>query len=268
MGGRKTTFLSLPVLSVFFLMCYVYYTTVFVLLPDWLELNSSLGLANAMIFSFFAFMCIFAFASSILTDPGRVPSSFAPETENPQANNSISHYCDKCRAYKPPRTHHCRVCKRCVLKMDHHCVWIGSCVGYANYKSFIDCIFYGSVTSIYAMVIFFCDTFQKEHGFRSFSFKLFYALSGLALTILSITISSLFAWHIYLLIQNLTTIEYREAIRAAWLAKKCGQNYRHPFDLGVYTNLKLILGSNVLKWFWPSALGHLNDGTRFPISND
>ena len=26
-------------------------------------------------------------------------------------------YCQKCRAYKPPRAHHCRVCQRCVLRM-------------------------------------------------------------------------------------------------------------------------------------------------------
>lgn len=25
--------------------------------------------------------------------------------------------CEKCSAYKPPRTHHCRVCKRCILRM-------------------------------------------------------------------------------------------------------------------------------------------------------
>ncbi|KAK8963201.1 hypothetical protein KSP40_PGU011317 [Platanthera guangdongensis] len=88
MGGRKITFLSLPVLAVVFLMGYVYYTTVFVLLPDWLELSSDLGRTNALIFSFFAFMCMFAFVASVFTDPGRVPSSFAPDAENPQANDT------------------------------------------------------------------------------------------------------------------------------------------------------------------------------------
>ncbi|XP_020600080.1 probable protein S-acyltransferase 15 [Phalaenopsis equestris] len=268
MGGKKGKFMSLPVLTVIFMMFYVYCATVFVLLQDWLSLNSSLGLTNAIIFSFLTFMCLIAFLASVFIDPGGVPSSFAPEMENPQTDKGKSQYCDKCCAYKPPRAHHCRVCRRCVLKMDHHCSWIGNCVGYANYKSFIGCIFYGSAASIYSTVIFFCDTLHKKHGFRSMVWKLFNVLSGLALVLLSITISSLFAWHIYLLSKNLTTIEYREAARAVWLAKKCGQNYRHPFDLGVYSNLKSNLGSNLLKWFCPLAVGHVNAGTHFPISND
>ncbi|XP_028555826.1 probable protein S-acyltransferase 15 isoform X4 [Dendrobium catenatum] len=148
-------------------MGYVYCTTVFVFLQDWVALNSSLGLTNAIIFSFLAFMCLIAFFASVFIDPGGVPSSFAPEMENPQTKKGKSQYCDKCCAYKPPQTHHCRVCRRCVLKMDHHCSWIGNCVGYANYKSFISCIFYGSVASIYSAVIFFCDTLHREHGFRS-----------------------------------------------------------------------------------------------------
>lgn len=29
-----------------------------------------------------------------------------------------------------------------------------------------------------------------------------------------------------------------------------------------------IFGPNMLKWFCPTAVGHLGDGTQFPISND
>ncbi|PKA48439.1 putative S-acyltransferase [Apostasia shenzhenica] len=195
MGVKRCKLLSLPVLAVILLMCFVYYATVFVFLEEWLGVNSSLGTTNAIIFSFSAFMCFVSFLAAVVTDPGGVPSSFGPELESPQSKvsrfllcSSSVEYCDKCCSYKPPRTHHCRVCKRCVLKMDHHCTWIGNCVGYANYKCFIDCVLYGSIASIYSMV----------------------------------------------------SLQYREAAKAMWLAQKCGQNYRHPFNLGIYSNLKLV----------------------------
>ncbi|OAY67351.1 probable protein S-acyltransferase 15 [Ananas comosus] len=267
MGKKKAGFLSLPVLAVLALMAFDYYATVFVFLEEWLGLKTSPGSLNAIVFTWLASMCFVSFFVATCTDPGGVPSSFAPETEDPQKGEK-SRFCDKCCLYKPPRSHHCRVCKRCVLKMDHHCVWISNCVGYANYKPFIIFVLYAAISSIYSTVIFMCDIIQRDHDFSGFSMKLFYVLSGCIMVFLSVTTSSLLCWHLYLLTHNLTTIEYREAVREKWLAKKSGQNYRHSFDLGVYNNLVLILGPNMLMWLCPIAVGHLRDGTQFPISND
>jgi len=95
-------------------------------------------------------------------------------------------------------------------------------------------------------------------------------LAGVLLFFLSLTIGSLLCWHIYLLCHNMTTIEvsyylefqtyrllhsfvapyllfsaplhqYREAVRAKWLAKKSGQKYRHRFDLGMRKNIQMVL---------------------------
>ncbi|KAM0941991.1 putative protein S-acyltransferase [Dioscorea sansibarensis] len=109
---------------------------------------------------------------------------------------------------------------------------------------------------------------QKEHDFGIVSVKLLYALSGAVIVGASLSASSLFCWNVYLLTHNMTTIEYRGAQRDRWLAKKRGQKYRHPFDLGFFQNLIWNFGPNMLKWFCPTAVGHLGDGTRFPISND
>ncbi|ONK79500.1 uncharacterized protein A4U43_C01F6990 [Asparagus officinalis] len=267
MGMKKGRILSIPVLAVISLVGYVYYTTVFVLLDQWLGLNSSPGFLNAVIFSFFAFMGLVSFFVSVLTDPGGVPSSFAPDSEDPQKHQGVkSRYCDKCNTYKPPRTHHCRVCKRCVLKMDHHCVWINNCVGYMNYKPFIIFILHVAIGSIYSLVIFTSFIIQKDQDLSIRYPKLFYVICGLIIVIVSLSTTTLLGWHIYLLTHNMSTIEYREAVRAMWLARKCGQKYRHPYDLGVYNNLLLILGPNILKWFYPLALDHLSDGTQFQIA--
>ncbi|CAL9079197.1 unnamed protein product [Musa textilis] len=266
MGREKGRFMSPPVLLVISLIGFVYYTTVFIFIDVWLGLGTGPGLLNALIFSWLAFMCLFSFFVTVLTDPGGVPPSFAPETEDPQKDGECLRYCDKCSSYKPPRAHHCRVCRRCVLKMDHHCVWIGNCVGYANYKPYIVCVLHAAMASIYSMVIFASSILGKDHDFKGISNKIFYILCGSVTIMLSLAFGSLLGWHIYLLTHNLTTIEYRAAVRAMWLAKKSGQKYHHQFDLGIYNNLIMILGPNILKWFCPAAAGHLKDGTQFPIS--
>ncbi|XP_074582473.1 putative protein S-acyltransferase 15 [Curcuma longa] len=266
MGGGKGRLASSPVIAVISLMGVVYYITVFVLFDDLLGLSTSAGRFNACVFSWLAFMCLFSFFVAVLTDPGSVPSSFAPETEDPLKFGESLKYCDKCSIYKPPRAHHCRVCRRCVLKMDHHCAWISNCVGYANYKPFIICVFHAAMASIYSMVVFFINTLENHHNFEGVYTKIFYVLFGSLISLLSLALSTLLGWHIYLLTHNITTIEYRIAVRAMWLAKKSGQKHRHRFDLGVYKNLSMILGPNILKWLWPTATGHLKDGTQFPIS--
>ena len=99
-------------------------------------------------------------------------------------------------------------------------------------------------------------------------------LAGVILFSLCLTIGSLLCWHMYLMCHNMTTIEvsygykvqvciqlikrlvylylvwlflllprhqYREAVRAKWLAKKSGQNYRHQFDQGMRKNIQMVV---------------------------
>jgi palmitoyltransferase len=61
--------------------------------------------------------------------------------DNVQKHENLR-YCSKCQYFKPLRTHHCRLCMRCVLKMDHHCQWMVTCIGFGNYKYFMNVLFY------------------------------------------------------------------------------------------------------------------------------
>lgn len=61
-------------------------------------------------------------------------------------------FCEECQCHLPPRAHHCKKCERCVLRRDHHCSWLGTCIGYYNYKYFILLLYYQSI--LLSLIIF------------------------------------------------------------------------------------------------------------------
>ncbi|XP_058182053.1 probable protein S-acyltransferase 15 isoform X2 [Rhododendron vialii] len=222
MKGKR--FLSIPVFSVFLLLGFIYYVAVFVFIENWVGLQSSAGSLNALIFTFLASLCVFSFLVCVLTDPGGVPPAYVPDFEASEASDQALmksgtqlRQCAKCSAYKPPRAHHCRSCRRCILRMDHHCMWINNCVGHRNYKAFVVLVFYAAMSSLYSAIV-----------------------CGVMTVGLFLTLGTLLGWHIFLISHNMTTIERYDVIRAAWLARKSGQSYRHPFDVGVYKNITLV----------------------------
>ncbi|XP_042512431.1 probable protein S-acyltransferase 16 isoform X2 [Macadamia integrifolia] len=256
---RRGCIISLPVLVVFSAICYIYYTTVFIFIDDWLGLTTSSGLLNAFILTTTAFMCIFNYSTAILRDPGAVPPSYMPDVEDAdmpiheiKRKGGDLRYCQKCSLFKPPRAHHCRVCRRCVLRMDHHCIWINNCVGHANYKVLL----VGSVTRDAQK-----DELQREGSIKT------YIISGVMLVPLTVALSILLGWHIYLILHNKTTIEYHEGVRAMSLAEKIGNVYTHPYDLGPYKNLTSVLGPSIFIWMCPTSR-HMGSGLRFRTAYD
>lgn len=277
-GGRRELdrprYVTLPIIFVLSVIGYVYYVTVFGVIVDWLGLTTAAGLGNAVVFSVLAFMCVATYAIAVLRDPGYVPSSFMPDMEDPQASvheikrkGGDLRYCQKCSHYKPPRAHHCRVCKRCILRMDHHCVWINNCVGNANYKVFFVFMLYTVISCIHSLglLLGFAYDVHKNQIPSGGSLRTSHIIYGVLLFPLALAVSLLLGWHIHLMTQNKTTIEHYEGVRAMWLAKKAGNVYEHPYDLGTYENLILILGSNILCWICPSS-SHIGSGLRFPTS--
>ncbi|XP_059296640.1 probable protein S-acyltransferase 16 isoform X1 [Lycium ferocissimum] len=253
-------------------IAYIYLSTVFVFIDQWLGLWSSNGVLNAVLFSVIALFCIYNYALAIYTDPGRVPKSFVPDVEDPE--NTVQEikrkggdlrYCQKCSLYKPPRAHHCRVCNRCVLRMDHHCVWMNNCVGHANYKIFFIFVLYAVIACIYSLVLLVGSITidaPKDDQQSEGSYRTVYIISGLLLVPLSLALCVFLGWHVHLILQNKTTIEYQEGVRAMWLAEKGGHVYSHPYDLGAYENLISVLGPNVFCWGCPTTR-HIGSGLRY-----
>ncbi|CAA0836385.1 Probable protein S-acyltransferase 16 [Striga hermonthica] len=248
---------------------YIYLSTVFVFVDRWFGIWSSPGMFHVTVFTFLAAMCVTSYRRAIYTDPGRVPDTFMPDVEdsgNPiheiKRKSGDLRYCQKCALYKPPRAHHCRICNRCVLRMDHHCVWMNNCVGHANYKIFFVFVLYAVISCIYSLVLLLGSVTVDSQQDAEDSDQIIHVISGLLLVPLSLALGFFLCWHIYLIVQNKTTIEYHEGVRAMWLAEKGGQLYSHPYDLGPFENLIDILGPKTLCWFWPTS-GHIGSGLRF-----
>ncbi|XP_048429906.1 probable protein S-acyltransferase 16 isoform X11 [Pyrus x bretschneideri] len=108
---------------------------------------------------------------------------------------------------------------------------------------------------------------EKEDQEPGDSFQTAYVISGLLLVPLCVALSVLLGWHIYLTLQNKTTIEYHEGVRGMWLAEKGGQIYSHPYDRGAYENLTTVLGSNICSWALPTS-GHIGSGLHFRTAYD
>ncbi|KAL4325030.1 hypothetical protein GQ457_11G007370 [Hibiscus cannabinus] len=245
MRARLGFSISFPVAVVVSVIAFVYFCTVFVFIDRWFGLMTSPGMINAFVYTGVAVMCVFNYAVAILADPGRVPSTYMPDIEDSKFN-----------------IHE-------IKRKDHHCVWINNCVGHANYKAFFVFVVYAVIACFYSLVLLVgglnsdsqIDVQQRD------SFRIIYVISGLLLLPLSVALSVLLGWHIYLVLQNKTTIEYHEGVRALCLAQKGGSVYKHPYDLGAHENLSSVLGPSIFSWICPTTTHiAIGDGLRFQTS--
>ncbi|BBG97794.1 DHHC-type zinc finger family protein [Prunus dulcis] len=236
-------FLSIPIFMVFVLIGVVCYVTLFIFIEDWVGLKSSAGSLNALIFISLASLCLFSFFCCVLIDPGYVPASYVPDIEDSEAsdqelkkNGISSRRCDKCSTYKPPRAHHCRVCRRIITVCGSITVLV---IG--TTRPFYACLVCNTRMLVFYSYVWTNDGFLEHNAWNSF---------GLAR-----------------LPHHPQYDDYR-GIRASWLARKSGQSYRHPYNLSFYKNIISVLGPNVPKWLWPTAVSHLKDGLIFPTPRD
>lgn len=174
--------------------------------------------------------------------------------------------CKWCCKYKPDRAHHCRVCRMCILKMDHHCPWIYNCVGWRNFKYFYLLILY-VVLSLHWIIWTMMGTMLDAVNDDSTPFfNMFMLLVGESLAMLLGFVMTLFlAFHTYLLSQAMTTIEYCE--------KSKDPRRKTSYSKDLFSNVKAVLGDNVLLWFLPwsppsgDGLNFLTEETPLKLYN-
>ncbi|KAG2240673.1 hypothetical protein Bca52824_097124 [Brassica carinata] len=208
-------------------------------------------------------MLLWSYFCVVFTDPGVVPPSWRPasDEEQQQERNAISlsllaaiialfvsslrHTFCLC----PFSSKHEADCGfnsggRCVLKMDHHCVWV-NCVGALNYKYFLLFLFYTFLeTSLVTLLLMphFIAFFSEEEipgtpGTLATTFLAFVLNLAFALSVMGFLIM-----HISLVSANTTTIEaYEKKTSPKW-----------PYDLGRKKNFEQVFGMDKKYWLIPA----------------
>ena len=215
-------------------------------------------------------MTAICYVLSLTTPAGSIPDSKEWEyAENASTTvetaelkrNGRRRHCKWCAKFKPDRCHHCRVCKSCVLRMDHHCPWILNCVGFHNHKYFFLLVLYACVTCAMVAVDLaeawaHIAVLNPPPQIYSGQYTLLSATCAVS-ALLAGVLGAFFAFHGYLMISAMTTIEYCEK-------KRSGGYDSTLYDRGLWTNLRYVLGPNPLLWLFPVRT-QIGDGLVFKM---
>lgn len=180
-------------------------------------------------------------------------------------------YCRKCQSFKPDRCHHCEPCGECVLRMDHHCAWIGNCIGFFNYKFFLQVLFYGICCTLFILAAMLPRLALVFQPILSTSFFFLHDFEVVIVYVACVFICAglviFFSFHIHLTLSALTTIEHKEKFNHSDPGFRWRFMVGHgKVDYGSYGNFKAVFGPWYM-WLLPvMPLDHDGiNGTYPPI---
>eukprot|EP00457_Paulinella_chromatophora_P002513 gb/GEZN01002518.1/.p1 GENE.gb/GEZN01002518.1/~~gb/GEZN01002518.1/.p1 ORF type:complete len:744 (+),score=77.01 gb/GEZN01002518.1/:109-2340(+) len=89
-----------------------------------------------------------------------------PSAKGPLATSGTdANQCKTCRVIMLPETKHCSLCDKCVERFDHHCIYLNTCVGKKNYRSFfltINCLTFLLADQVVMLLIWLIHNFQHD----------------------------------------------------------------------------------------------------------
>ena len=234
------------------------------------------ALALLGVLSYIMLMYVVSFYRASRTSPGGVPDSEdwrlmknRHPADSPNAQFMLERKqttgeirtCSRCAKLKPDRSHHCRLCDTCVLKMDHHCPWIANCVGYFNYKYFFLMVTYGML-GLWVFVGSFWQTvfITQRNDDSSYQKLMFITAVYSVICVLNVAVTGFWVFHVYLITQAHTTIEFCEKRRRKAAEEEVGDSI---FKRSNWENFKDALGENPLLWPFPCCTFHT--GFRSPM---
>lgn len=217
---------------------------------------------------------VYNYGKAILMDPG-LPPAFPEDkalVDPEESDQPPPKQCKHCLRLKPPRAHHCSVCRRCVLKMDHHCPWINNCVGFGNYRHFCLFMMYLALSCAFVIITFFPLFYQAlfyprrlRHMHRAQ--KQSVTTSFMIACSIMIALTILGGFHVYLVLTNQTTIEFQLNLLKRKEARRNGEYFRNPYDIGRRRNFQQVFGPNTFfRFLWAMpylAQAPTGDGMNF-----
>lgn len=119
--------------------------------------------------------------------------------------------CQRCLRTKPDRCHHCSQCNMCILKMDHHCPWVANCIGFFNYKYFLNMIMYASLSCIMIVTTAYpvLGAVLSREGIE-YKLAYFIVTAYVLACVFGFIITGFFCFHLWLISNQYTTIEFCE----------------------------------------------------------
>lgn len=178
-------------------------------------------------------------------------------------------YCSKTKQPKPPRSHYDHVSKSLVLCLDHYCPWMFNSIGYFNYRYFVNFLGFVFTGMMYGMFISY-RPFANSTGplyrsqltqFRNTgvwthihpytpinSERMPLSLGFMLCLAVGIAVACLGCLHLYLLLTGQTTIEFHGNLVNRAKAKRLGQKYRNPYDMGLKRNWQQVYGDYNCRW--------------------
>ncbi|AAW41653.2 hypothetical protein CNBB1070 [Cryptococcus deneoformans B-3501A] len=246
---------------------------IFVIWP-WYGREISLDLLKLLVpLNLAAFMIFWNYRLCVITSPGSVPEGWRPnigamDGMEVKKGTHTPRYCKNCEHYKPPRAHHCRQCKTCWLKLDHHCPWIGNCVGFYNQGHFIRFLLWVDIGTTFHLIImvrrvlYIAEYYHQEPTLADVLFLVFNFATCVPVWL---CVGMFSIYHVYLACGNSTTIEGWEKDKVATLIRRGKiKEVKYPYNIGIYKNIKSVLGPNPFLWLWPQKMQ--GDGLSFPVN--
>eukprot|EP00521_Asterionellopsis_glacialis_P018034 CAMPEP_0195295066 /NCGR_PEP_ID=MMETSP0707-20130614/16537_1 /TAXON_ID=33640 /ORGANISM="Asterionellopsis glacialis, Strain CCMP134" /LENGTH=494 /DNA_ID=CAMNT_0040356201 /DNA_START=183 /DNA_END=1667 /DNA_ORIENTATION=- len=191
-------------------------------------------------------------------------------------------FCSYSNQPKAPRSHYDHVTKVLVLNMDHYCPWMFNCVGYLNYRYFLNFLLYVFVGLLYGAFLTYLPfrnmagsnyvsqaKWIRNHGKTDWekqglthmfnmtplpSERTAVAFAFMLSLSVGIAVACLLGFHLYLVLTAQTTIEFHGNCAKRKHAKKRKTAWINPYDLGYRSNWEQVYGSgNILLSLLPSS---------------